>query len=140
MEQGCKIRHWHVFCFQHLFGSPLLSLPEKWLEVFHACVVALFQLVLVSLLVLLDKLTVPFQGISRFLQKVLVEYDGLLETYIWNILQYLETESQLVFMFAWHFALKELLQEHPGNLNGTLQKARLVIYINISLGGHWSPD
>ena len=99
--------------------------------------VALFQLVLVSLLVLLDKLTVPFQGISRFLQKVLVEYDGLLETYIRNILRYLETEPQLVFMFAWHFALKELLQEHPGNLNGTLQKARLVIpHFNISLGGH----
>ena len=40
-------------------------------------------------------------------------------------------------MFAWHFALKELLQEDPGNLNGTLRRARLVKHINVSLqGGH----
>ena len=64
-EQGCKIRHWHVFHFQQLLGSPLLTLPKKGLEVFHACVVALLQLVLVSLLVFLDELPVSFQGISR---------------------------------------------------------------------------
>lgn len=95
-EQGCKIRHWHVFHFQQLLGSPLLTLPKKGLEVFHACVVALFQLVLVSLLVLLDKLTVPFQGISRFLQKVLAEY-GLLET-LFGI--YCDTLKQSLSLFS----------------------------------------
>ena len=47
---------------------------------------------------------------------------------------YLEAKPELVFMFAWHFPLKELLQEDPGNLDGTLQfKARLVKQINVSL-------
>ena len=77
-EQGCKIWHWQVFYHHHLLGSQLLAPPEKWLKVLHACVIALLELVLVSLLVLLDKLTVPFQSISRLFQKVLIEYSSKL--------------------------------------------------------------
>ena len=84
-EQGCKIWHWHVF--HYLLGSPLLAAPEKWLEVLHACVIAFLQLVLVSLLVLLDELAVPFQGISWLLQKVLVEYSRQIFGRIWDTLK-----------------------------------------------------
>ena len=114
-----------IICWQStLRHNCLLHPPEKWLEVLHACVVALLQLVLVSLLVLLDKLPVPFQGVSWLLQKVLrvkrCSRSAKQNNY-WKYLLYLEAEPEFVFMFAWHFALKELLQENPRDLDWTLK-------------------
>ena len=58
--------------------------PEEGLEVLHAGVVALLQLVLVRLLVLLDELAVPLQGVARLLEEVL------------------EAQPQLVLVLAGH--------------------------------------
>ena len=74
---------------QRKVGRCARGLDQRF-QVLHALVVTLLQLVLVSLLVLLNELAVPLQGITTFLK------------------QLFETQPELILMLRGNLPIKQI--------------------------------